>query len=107
MNEKPNVQAPKTIENVDSIPLRDEQNVSDDCQGAPLTALLAISEDGIIGDNGDLPWRLSSDFAAFQKNRTMGGVLIMGRKTYDSIGRPLPADQPSFSLVMRIGGAKE
>ena len=89
MNEKPNVQAPKTIENVDSIPLREEQNASDNYQGAPLTALLAISEDGIIGDNGDLPWRLSSDLRRF-KNRTMGGVLIMGRKTYDSIGRPLP-----------------
>ena len=55
----------------------------------PLTALLAISEDGIIGNQGDLPWRLSSDLQRF-KRITMGGVLIMGRKTYDSIGRPLP-----------------
>ena len=54
-----------------------------------LTALLAISKDGVIGDKGDLPWRLSSDLRRFKKI-TMGGVLIMGRKTFDSIGRPLP-----------------
>ncbi|MEC8475210.1 MAG: dihydrofolate reductase, partial [Planctomycetota bacterium] len=89
MNEKPNIQAPETIKTVEAIPPREEKNVSDDYDGAPLTALLAISEDGIIGDNGDLPWRLSSDLRRF-KNRTMGGVLIMGRKTYESIGRPLP-----------------
>lgn len=53
------------------------------------TALVAISKDGVIGDKGDLPWRLSSDLRRFKKI-TMGGVLIMGRKTYDSIGRPLP-----------------
>ena len=52
-------------------------------------ALVAISKDGVIGDKGDLPWRLSSDLRRFKKI-TMGGVLIMGRKTYDSIGRPLP-----------------
>lgn len=54
-----------------------------------LCALVAISKDGVIGKNGDLPWRLSSDLRRF-KSITMGGVLIMGRKTYDSIGRPLP-----------------
>ena len=44
---------------------------------------------GVIGLNGDMPWRLSSDLRRF-KQLTMGGVLIMGRRTYDSIGRPLP-----------------
>jgi dihydrofolate reductase len=44
---------------------------------------------GVIGLDGDMPWRLSSDLRRF-KQLTMGGVLIMGRRTYDSIGRPLP-----------------
>lgn len=54
-----------------------------------LTALVAITPSGVIGRDGDMPWRLSSDLRRF-KQLTMGGVLIMGRKTYDSIGRPLP-----------------
>lgn len=44
---------------------------------------------GVIGRDGGMPWRLSSDLRRF-KAMTMGGTLIMGRKTYDSIGRPLP-----------------
>ena len=44
---------------------------------------------GVIGLNGGMPWRLRSDLQRF-KQITMGGVLIMGRRTYDSIGRPLP-----------------
>ena len=56
---------------------------------APLTAIVAMTRRGIIGRNGDLPWRLSSDLRRFKK-LTMGGTLIMGRKTYDSIGKPLP-----------------
>ncbi|MCC9603886.1 dihydrofolate reductase [Stieleria sp. JC731] len=55
----------------------------------PLTAVVAMSPTGVIGLNGDMPWRLSSDLKRF-KQLTMGGVLIMGRKTFDSIGRPLP-----------------
>ncbi|MCD0462605.1 dihydrofolate reductase [Roseiconus lacunae] len=54
-----------------------------------LTAVVAISQTGVIGRDGDMPWRLSSDLRRF-KSLTMGGVLIMGRKTFDSIGRPLP-----------------
>jgi dihydrofolate reductase len=54
-----------------------------------LTALIAITPSGVIGRDGDMPWKLSSDLRRF-KRLTMGGVLIMGRKTYDSIGRPLP-----------------
>tara|TARA_R110002049_G_scaffold2750_2_gene21710 strand:- start:584643 stop:585104 length:462 start_codon:yes stop_codon:yes gene_type:complete len=44
---------------------------------------------GVIGRDGSMPWRLRSDLQRF-KRLTMGGVLIMGRKTFDSIGRPLP-----------------
>ena len=43
----------------------------------------------MIGDRGRIPWRISDDFAHF-KALTMGGILVMGRATYDSIGRPLP-----------------
>jgi dihydrofolate reductase len=57
-----------------------------------LTALIAITPGGVIGRDGDMPWRLSSDLRRFKK-LTMGGVLIMGRKTYESIGRPLPGRQ--------------
>lgn len=54
-----------------------------------LTAIVAMTESGVIGRQGDLPWRLSTDLRRF-KQLTMGGVLIMGRRTYESIGRPLP-----------------
>jgi dihydrofolate reductase len=43
----------------------------------------------VIGDGNRLPWRLPEDLARF-KRLTMGGTLILGRKTYESIGRPLP-----------------
>lgn len=54
-----------------------------------LTAVVAMTPQGVIGRDGQLPWRLSSDLRRFKKI-TMGGVLIMGRRTYESIGRPLP-----------------
>jgi dihydrofolate reductase len=52
-------------------------------------AIAAMSENRVIGAHGKIPWHLSEDFRWF-KHRTMGGTLIMGRKTYESIGRPLP-----------------
>ena len=54
-----------------------------------LVAIAAVARNGVIGAGGDIPWRISEDWARF-KRLTMGQVLIMGRKTYDSIGRPLP-----------------
>jgi len=54
-----------------------------------LTLVAAYAANRVIGDHGRIPWRLSEDFAHF-KATTMGGVLVMGRATYDSIGRPLP-----------------
>ena len=57
-----------------------------------LTAIVAMTPAGVIGDRGDMPWRLSRDLRRF-KRVTMGGTLIMGRKTYDSIGKPLPGRQ--------------
>jgi dihydrofolate reductase len=49
----------------------------------------AVARNGIIGSNGGLPWRLSSDMKHY-KARTWGKPMVMGRKTFDSIGRALP-----------------
>ena len=54
-----------------------------------LSLIVAVAENGVIGRDDGLPWRLSSDLQRF-KRLTIGHVIIMGRKTYDSIGRPLP-----------------
>ncbi len=51
--------------------------------------VVAIAENGVIGRDGKLPWHLPSDLKHFKKT-TMGYPLVMGRKTYESIGRPLP-----------------
>ena len=51
--------------------------------------IAAVARNGVIGAGNDIPWRIGEDWARF-KAITMGHVLIMGRKTYDSIGRPLP-----------------
>jgi dihydrofolate reductase len=58
----------------------------------PLTMVVASTPAGVIGNDGAMPWRLGSDLARFKK-MTMGGTLVMGRKTFDSIGRPLPGRQ--------------
>ena len=56
---------------------------------APVIALIAaVARNGVIGSSGALPWRLSSDLKHF-KAVTMGKALVMGRKTYQSIGGPL------------------
>ncbi|MFZ1655235.1 MAG: dihydrofolate reductase [Candidatus Moraniibacteriota bacterium] len=54
-----------------------------------LSIIAAISENRVIGNDGKIPWHLKDDFRRF-KERTLGHVIIMGRKTYESIGRPLP-----------------
>jgi dihydrofolate reductase len=54
-----------------------------------ITLVVAVAQNGVIGRNGDMPWRLSSDLKRF-KALTMGAPVIMGRKTFESIGRPLP-----------------
>ena len=52
-------------------------------------AIDAMAENRVLGRDGDIPWHLPEDFKWF-KRATMGGILVMGRKTYESIGRPLP-----------------
>ncbi|MDE2378976.1 dihydrofolate reductase [Bradyrhizobium sp.] len=51
--------------------------------------VLAVAENGIIGANGGLPWRLKSDMRRF-KALTVGRPVVMGRKTFVSLRRPLP-----------------
>ena len=53
-----------------------------------LSLIVAVAENGVIGANGGLPWRLSSDLKTFRR-LTMGKPLIMGRRTFQSIGKPL------------------
>jgi dihydrofolate reductase len=54
-----------------------------------LTAIVAMTPDRVIGRAGTLPWHLPEDLAFF-KRTTTGHPIVMGRKTYESIGRPLP-----------------
>lgn len=55
-----------------------------------ISFVVAVAENGVIGRDGDLPWKLSTDLKRF-KALTIGKPLIMGRKTFESIGsRPLP-----------------
>lgn len=53
------------------------------------SAIVAASPSGVIGKDGDMPWKLSTDLQRFKK-LTMGAPIVMGRKTFESIGRPLP-----------------
>jgi dihydrofolate reductase len=52
-------------------------------------AIAACAANGIIGANNQIPWRIPADFKWF-KEKTMGHLLVMGRKTFESIGKPLP-----------------
>ena len=54
-----------------------------------ISVIAAVAENDVIGRDGALPWHLSRDLKKF-KERTWGHTLLMGRKTWDSIGRPLP-----------------
>jgi dihydrofolate reductase len=56
--------------------------------GFTLSLIVAVADNGVIGREGGLPWRLGSDLRRFRK-LTMGHPLIMGRKTFESIGKPL------------------
>ena len=54
-----------------------------------ISLVAAVARNGVIGDAGRLPWHLPEDLKRF-KALTMGHVMIMGRRTHESIGRPLP-----------------
>ncbi|BCN23118.1 type 3 dihydrofolate reductase [Vibrio alfacsensis] len=54
-----------------------------------ISMIAAMADNRIIGKDNQMPWHLPADFAWFKRS-TMGKPVVMGRKTYDSIGRPLP-----------------
>ena len=60
-----------------------------DHHGGRITLVAAVADNGVIGASGGIPWRIPEDFAHF-KRATLGHTLVMGRATYDSIGRALP-----------------
>lgn len=68
-----------------------------------ITIIAARSRNGVIGVDGQLPWHISEDLRRF-KQLTLGGTVIMGRKTYDSIGKALPNRQ---NIVLTRNGEFE
>jgi dihydrofolate reductase len=65
-----------------------------------IKAIVAMAENRVIGNAGAIPWHLPEDFKFF-KATTMGHAILMGRKTYESIGRPLPGrENIVLSLTM-------
>ena len=66
-----------------------DQGAGRGVRDVPLVLVAAVARNGIIGANGGLPWRLSSDLKRF-KALTWGKPLVMGRKTFELIGRALP-----------------
>ena len=76
-----------------------------------VTLIAAVGRNGVIGADNDMPWHLPEDFAFF-KRTTMGHAMVMGRKTFDSIGRALPGRrtivitrQPDWARRRRRDGA--
>jgi dihydrofolate reductase len=57
--------------------------------GPAVTLIIAVADNNVIGRDGSLPWRLKSDLQHFRA-LTMGKPVVMGRRTYLSIGKPLP-----------------
>jgi len=57
-----------------------------------ISMIAAMANDRVIGKDNQMPWHLPADFSWF-KRCTLGKPVVMGRKTYDSIGRPLPGRQ--------------
>lgn len=59
------------------------------CIKMKISLIVAMASNRVIGLNNQMPWHLSADLKKFKKI-TMGAPILMGRKTYESIGRPLP-----------------
>ncbi len=66
-----------------------EAKVASIAPGAAVSLLVAVDEAGVIGKDNKLPWHLPADLKYF-KNLTWGAPVVMGRKTFDSIGKALP-----------------
>ena len=73
-----------------------------------ISLIVAMAKNRVIGNNNEMPWHLPADFAYFKKI-TIGHPVIMGRKTFESIGRPLPGRRNivvSRNPVFRADGAE-
>ena len=73
-----------------------------------LAIIVARAKNGVIGVNNTLPWKLSEDLKHF-KNTTSGYPIIMGRNTWESLGRPLPGRRNivvSRNAELRLEGAE-
>ncbi|MEO7794633.1 MAG: dihydrofolate reductase, partial [Thermoanaerobaculia bacterium] len=69
--------------------------------GPPVALIAAMAEDGLLGREGGLPWRLPADLKRF-KRLTLGHHLILGRRTWETLDAPLPGRIPV--VVSRRGG---
>lgn len=72
---------------------------------APLALVVAVASNGVIGRNGGLPWRIPEDLKHFRRVTT-GHAVIMGRKTWESIGKPL-ANRRNIVITRTPGYAAE
>ncbi len=66
-----------------------------------IVMIAAVAASGVIGVNGDMPWRIPSDFVHF-KAMTMGKPMIMGRKQFETLGKPLPG-RVNIVVTRQIG----
>jgi len=70
-----------------------------------VSIIVAASENNVIGRDNQLPWHLPADLKYF-KQTTLGKPIIMGRKTFESLGRPLPA-RPNIVVTRQPGYARD
>ena len=70
-----------------------------------VSIIVAASENNVIGRDNQLPWHLPADLKYF-KQTTMGKPIIMGRKTFESVGRPLPG-RPNIVITRQAGYSRE
>lgn len=70
----------------------------------PLTLIVAVAKNGCIGAGGKLPWHYPEDLRFFRESTT-GHAIVMGRKTWDSLGRPLPRRRNLVVSRTLTGGA--
>lgn len=71
-----------------------------------MIAIAAMSENRVIGCNNSIPWHIPEDFRWFKK-KTMGGILVMGRKTFESIGKVLPGRETIVVSSRNLNGVNQ
>lgn len=70
-----------------------------------LALIAAVARNGVIGRDGDMPWHISADLKHF-KATTMGKPIVMGRRTFESIGKALPG-RPNIVVTRTVGFAAD